>query len=91
MAKKTTSYVDKPAAKTATAVPTATQTPADEVVAVLLDLLRRADQQVITPELSGPAQDAVETYKRISLDLRVRDFQSVTSPDPGTTAPAAGV
>jgi hypothetical protein len=66
MAKGTTPYGEQDAAKDADA---------KEVVAVLLDLLRRAGRDVrLTPELEGKALEAVERYRKISLDLAVRKF-----------------
>ena len=65
---------DQKTTKAAATDPKATQTPADEVVAVLLDLLRRTENEVRPRDLEGKAKAAVDTYRRISLDLEVRRF-----------------
>jgi hypothetical protein len=56
---------------------------AKQVVDVLLQLLRRADDQVRTSqELGEDAKRAVEEYKSISASLAVKQFEGVFVPPP---------
>lgn len=53
---------------------TTTDAASKEVVAALLDLLRRANREVkLTSELDGKAKDALDNYQRIASDLAVRE------------------
>jgi hypothetical protein len=72
--------------------PNPSNDPANDVLAVLLDLLRNANREVQAPELNPRATTAVENFRVIANDLATtRPFAGPLPPAPPPAPPPAAV